>query len=470
VLSKMNMKTPETQPLAPTVNSLLELIGNTPMIRVRTFDTGLCELYVKLESQNPGGSIKDRMALRMVEAAEKDGRLKPGGTIVEATAGNTGLGLALIASQKGYKLILIIPDKMSQEKVQHLRAMGAEVILTRSDVSKGHPEYYMDLARTVAEQRGGFYVNQFENPANSKAHEEWTGPEIWEQMNHNVDAVISGVGSGGTITGLANFFQKVSPSTQMVLADPVGSALTDLVKTGKLGTGGSFFVEGIGGGFLPPVGDFKHVHHAYLIPDSESFSTARDLLKREGILAGSSAGTLVAAALRYCRDQKTPKRVVTFICDTGNKYLSKMFNDFWMIDNGFMKRESHGDLRDVIARRHSEGATVTIGPEEIVHAAYRRMKLYDISQIPVIQEGKLVGILDESDLLTALLETKEAFNRPVKEIMTRDVKTVDISTDPESLVPFFKQGQVAVVVDKGHFVGLITQIDLIHYLRSKAGQ
>ncbi|MCM2324322.1 MAG: pyridoxal-phosphate dependent enzyme [Oligoflexia bacterium] len=455
---------------APVVDSLIPLIGNTPMVRLRTFDTGPCELFVKLENQNPGGSIKDRMALAMIEAAEKDGRLKPGGTIVEATAGNTGLGLALVAAQKGYPLILVIPDKMSQEKIFHLRAMGAEVVLCRSDVSHGHPEYYMDLAARIARERGAFHVNQFENEANPLAHETLTGPEVWEQLDHRVDAVVAGIGSGGTLTGLARYFARVSPKTDMVLADPEGSILTDLVKTGKAGTPGSFLVEGIGGSFLPGVGDLSRVKHAYLISDSESFEVARQLLRSEGILAGSSSGTLVAAALRYCREQKSPKRVVTFICDSGNKYLSKMFNDYWMIDQGFVKRETFGDLRDAISRRHWEGATVSITPDETLQAAYRKMRLYDISQLPVLEEQRLVGLIDESDLLTALHARADAFSQPIRSVMSRELQTVPVSATVEELLPLFKQGRVAIVVDQDRFLGLITRIDLIHYLRNKANR
>jgi cystathionine beta-synthase len=449
-------------------NSVLSLIGNTPLIRVHSIDTGPCELYLKLENQNPGGSIKDRMALVMIEAAERDGRLKPGGTIVEATAGNTGLGLALVASQKGYKLILVIPDKMSQEKIFHLRAMGAQVVLTRSDVGHGHPEYYMDLAHTIAEQRGAYYVNQFENPSNPLAHEQSTGPEIWEQMEHRLDAVVAGVGSGGTFKGLADFFAKTAPRVEMILADPVGSVLGEMVRTGEKGPEGSYLVEGVGGSFLPAAGDLSRAKTAYNISDAESFETARELLMKEGILAGSSAGTLVAAALKYCRAQKQPKRVVTFICDSGNKYLSKMFNDYWMIDQGFIQRESFGDLRDLIARRHWEGATVTIAPEDAIQLAYRRMKLYEVSQLPVLQDGKVVGILDESDLLSALIDDENAFSGLVKSAMVQNVQTVEASSNVEDLVPIFKQGRVAVVVDRGKFLGLITQIDLIHYLRRKA--
>src|SRR5690242_4556202 len=221
---------------------VLGLIGDTPVVELTRFDTGPCRLFVKLESQNPGGSIKDRIALSMIEAAERDGRLEPGATIVEATAGNTGLGLALVAARKGYKLILVVPDKMSREKIGHLRALGADVRLTRSDVGKGHGEYYQDMAERIATEHQAHYINQFANPANPLAHETTTGPEIWEQMEHDVDAVVCGVGSGGTLTGLGRFFKKVSPKTEMVLADPKGSILTPLIKTGKMIEAGSWTI------------------------------------------------------------------------------------------------------------------------------------------------------------------------------------------------------------------------------------
>ena len=270
--------------------SLLDLIGNTPLVEITHFDAGPCRLFVKLENQNPAGSIKDRIGLSMIEAAERNGRVKPGGTIIEATAGNTGLGLALVAAQKGYRLILIVPDKMAREKIFHLRALGAEVMLTRSDVGKGHPEYYQDMAERIAAETGGFFVNQFGNPANPEAHEKTTGPEIWEQMEHHVDAIVCGVGSGGTLTGLSRFFNRVSPRTEMILADPVGSVLCDYVKTGQYGEAGSWVVEGIGEDFIPPVADLSRVRNAYSISDQESLATARDLLRKEGILAGSSSG------------------------------------------------------------------------------------------------------------------------------------------------------------------------------------
>jgi cystathionine beta-synthase len=451
------------------LKSALDLIGNTPMVELTHFDTGPCRLFVKLESQNPGGSIKDRIGKSMIEAAEKDGRLKPGGTIVEATAGNTGLGLAQVGMLKGYKILLIVPDKMAREKIQHLRAMGVEVRITRSDVNKGHPEYYQDMAARIAEEIGGFYVNQFANPANPKAHETGTAPEIWEQMEHDVQAIVVGVGSGGTLTGIGRYFARVSPRTEMILADPAGSILAPLVKTGKTVEAGSWTIEGIGEDFVPPNCDLSLVKDAYAISDKESVETARALLSKEGILAGSSSGTLLAAALRYCREQTTIKRVVTLVPDSGNKYLSKVFNDYWIIEQGLADRKLHGDLSDLIARRFDAGGTVTVSPDDSLMVAYNRMRSADVSQLPVVKESRIVGILDEHDILTHVEGHDEfraqQFKDPVRTAMTARLKTVQVNDKLDVLPPIFERNEVAIVLEGEKFVGLITRIDLINHLR-----
>src|SRR5438105_4339648 len=336
--------------------NVLELIGNTPLVEVKRLQARPCRLFLKLENQNPGGSIKDRIALSMIGAAESEGRIKPGDLLVEATAGNTGLGLALVAAQKGYRLRIVVPDKMSQEKIFHLRAMGAEVVMTRSDVTKGHPEYYQDLAARLArETPGAFYIDQFANPANPRAHEETTGPEIWEQMEHQVDAVVAGVGT-----------------------------------------------------------------------------------------------------------------VVTLVCDSGNKYLSKVYNDYWMLDQGFIQRERFGDLRDLIARRHREHAVATVNADEAVLNAYQRMKLYDVSQLPVLEDGKIVGILDEEDILLRVADNPGYFRRPVTEAMESHLVTVPPDATLAQLMDIFKRGMVAIVVDRDEFLGLITRIDLLNWLRRRA--
>jgi cystathionine beta-synthase len=449
------------------MKQILELIGNTPLVEIRRLDVGRCRLFLKLENQNPGGSIKDRVALAMIEAAEREGKIRPGSLIVEATAGNTGLALALVAAQKGYRLLIVMPDKMSQEKIFHLKAMGAEVVLTRSDVTKGHPEYYQDMAARLAREHGAFYVNQFANEANPRAHEESTGPEIWEQMEHKVDAVVAGVGTGGTLTGLARYFARVSPQTEMVLADPAGSILVEFVKTGKIGKAGSWLVEGIGEDFIPTVTDLSRVKKAYTISDGEAFLTCRELLRKEGIMAGTSSGTLIAAALRYCREQSEEKRVVSFVPDSGNKYLSKVYNDYWMIDQGFIQREQYGDLRDLIARRHKEHAVATVSADETVMAAHQRMKLYDVSQLPVLKDGKIVGIVDEEDILLEVYDNPAHFREPVTEAMESHLVTVPPSAPIEQLMEIFHRGLVAIVVDGDEFLGLITRIDFLNWLRRR---
>jgi len=448
---------------------VLEMIGNTPMLEVRRMDTGPCRLFLKLEAWNPGQSIKDRIAVAMVDAAERDGRLKPGGTIVEGTAGNTGIALSLVALQKGYRVIVVVPDKMSAGKISHLRAMGAEVRITRSDVEKGHPEYYQDVARSIADATpNSVYINQFGNPANPAAHEATTGPEIWHQLEGKVDAFCTGVGSGGTITGVGRYLRSMNPEVELILADPEGSILTPLVNEGRHVQPGSWLVEGIGEDFVPDILDLDLIDRSYAVTDGEAFETARELLKAEGILAGSSSGTLIAAALRYCREQTESKNVVTFVCDSGAKYLDKMFNDFWMIDQGFLERETFGDLRDLIARRHQTGEDFVLVPETPVIQAVRQMQLYDVSQMVVVDEtDRVVGIIDESDVLLGVVHDQSNFRRPVGDFMTRRIETIRPTASINDLVPIFRADRVAVVADEERYYGLITRIDLLNYLRNQ---
>ena len=455
--------------LRKPARSALDLIGATPVVELTRFDTGPCRLFVKLESANPGGSIKDRVALSMISAAEADGRLKPGGTIIEATAGNTGLGLAQVGLPKGYKVILIVPDKMSREKIAHLRALGTDVRITRSDVGKGHPAYYQDMAERLATELGAFYVNQFANPANPAAHETTTAPEIHTQLDGDVDAIVVGVGSGGTLSGIGRYFKRVSPKTEMVLADPSGSVLAPLVNTGELIEAGSWAVEGIGEDFVPPNCDLSLVSSAYTVTDAESFAAARELLSKEGILAGSSSGTLLAAALRYCRAQTTPKRVVTLVCDTGAKYLSKVYDDSWLAEQGLADRPVRGNLSDLVIRRQQDGSTVTVAPDDTLATAYKRMRQADVSQLPVVAGGRLVGIIDESDLYAALgrgaVAGQARFGEAVGNHMITDLHTLQ-SIDPVSAaLPLFERGEVALVLDGSDFLGVVTRVDLINHLR-----
>ncbi|MBX3402229.1 MAG: pyridoxal-phosphate dependent enzyme [Phycisphaeraceae bacterium] len=467
-------------PLTPPFTSILQMIGRTPILEFTKMNAGKCRLFGKMELANPAGSIKDRIGLSMIEAAEKDGRLNPKAeprpTIVEATAGNTGLGLALVAGQKGYALKVVMPDKMSQEKIQHLRAMGAEVILTRSDVEKGHPEYYQDLAARLAKKiPNSLYVDQFNNPDNPRAHYETTGPEIEEQMSSvgGVDAVVVGVGSSGTLAGLAQYFNeraaKGAKPVKIVLADPAGSILAPLKNEGKQITPGSWLVEGMGEDFIPKFCDLDLVSEAISVTDGEAFHAARDLLRIEGVLAGSSTGCLVSAAMTYARRQTQPMNVLTFVCDSGAKYLSKMFNDFWMIDNGFIERERFNDLRDLVARRHQQREDHTLRSGDPIRQAIKRMQMYGVSQMVVMDEtDRVAGIIDEGDILLAVTHDSSGFDKPVSDFMTRRLETIVPEAPVSALVPIFRADRIAIVVGRdGTYYGLITKIDMINYLRGQ---
>ena len=447
-------------------SNILDMVGKTPMLEITHIDTGPCRLFLKLELMNPAGSIKDRIGISMIEAAEKRGDIKPGDTLVEATAGNTGLGLALVASQKGYRMILVLPDKMSQEKIFNLRAMGADVVLTRSDVSRGHPEYYQDLGKRIAEEKGAYFINQFGNPDNPLAHESTTAPEILEQMGDSLDTIVLGVGSSGTVTGIGKYLEEHAPNVEMILADPVGSVLTDYINKGELGEkSSSWLVEGIGEDFIPAIANFDKVTKAYAISDAESFAAARELLKQEGILAGSSTGTMLSAALKYCREQTEAKTVVTFAADTGNKYLSKLYNDFWMEDQGFIERKKFGDLRDLIGRLHGERATITIGPTDVLTTAHNRLRNAGFSQLPLMEEGGLVGIITEDAIIQFVYGKPDLMNAPVRDAMESAFIKLDKSESVNNLVAMLRVQPYAAILNGDEFLGLITRSDVLNYLR-----
>ncbi len=456
----------------PIVKSAIELIGNTPLLEISHLDTGPCRLFLKLELMNPGGSIKDRIALYMIEQAEKNGQIKPGGIIVEGTAGNTGLGLALLAKLKGYHCIIVMPDKMSREKIMHLRAMGAEVIMTRSDVQKGHPEYYTDLAQSIADKtENAFFINQFENENNALTHELFTGPEMWQTLQEEgltLDAFVAGMGSSGTMTGVGRYLKKVNPAVELILADPKGSILADYVNSRKNVKASSWLVEGIGEDFIPAISEVDKVTKAYSVSDKESFLAARELLQKEGIFAGPSTGTLLHAALCYAREQTQAKNIVTLACDTGNKYLSKLYNDVWMVDQNFLEPQTHQDLRDVVSYPHDRATTIVIRPQEPLSTAFKRLIINFISQIPVIDEdkpNKVLGLVSELDILKALREDQNCFDAPVSEHMNRDFIRMQHTDSFDTLVEALNKSNAVLIFVEKAFFGVVTHTDVINYLK-----
>ncbi|MEE3003195.1 MAG: cysteine synthase family protein [Pseudomonadota bacterium] len=311
------------------------LVGNTPLYKTRNINVGICNLFLKMESMNVGGSIKDRIATAMLDNAEQQGLLKPGMTIIESTVGNTGLALAQVASQRGYKIIIVAPDKISAEKVLHLKASGAELIITSSSFKKGDPKHYQEVARSMAaNDKNLYYVDQFNNAANPEIHEKTTAPEIWQQVDNDLDTIVTGAGTGGHLTGIGNFFKKISKEIEIVLADPQGSVLAKKVRGEKI-VSSPGKVEGVGHDYVPKTCKLEFVNEAISISDSQAFAAARLLLRKEGILAGPSTGVTLAASIKYCQAQTRPKKVVSFVYDTGNKYLSKIYNDKWLDDNGY---------------------------------------------------------------------------------------------------------------------------------------
>jgi cystathionine beta-synthase len=461
-------------PAQPIINdTILETIGHTPLVRLNRVARGLrCALVAKVEFFNPGGSVKDRIALNIVEAAEREGRLRPGGTIVEATSGNTGVGLAIVAAIKGYKCVFVMPDKMSMDKVRLLRAFGAKVIITPTAVAPEDPRsYYKVSEKIVAETPNCILANQYHNPENPRSHYLTTGPEIWEQTAGKVTDAIMSMGTGGTITGAGRYLKEKNPKIRIVGVDPLGSLLYEAHRLGHLPDDPhpkTYKTEGIGEDFLPTALDLSVVDEVIQVGDKETFLTTRRLVREEGIFCGGSSGTTVAAALRYCRNLGPERLVVVVLPDSGSRYLSKIFDDDWMRENGFLESEWAGAAAaDVMATKKLRDL-ITAQPADRVSAVVEKMKAHDISQMPVLSpDGGLVGMVTEVDLLNYLvLGDKHTPDEPIAEVVRADVATLGPDAPLESLMSVFVNRQVAVVVDDGRVVGILTKIDILDYLAS----
>jgi cystathionine beta-synthase len=447
-------------------DDIIAAIGHTPVVRLNRLgrETGAA-LYAKLEYMNPGASIKDRIAVQMILDAEKQGKLKPGGTIIECTSGNTGMGLAMAGTVRGYRTILVMPDKVSDEKIKALRAFGARVITTPTAVAPDDPRSYYSVAQRLnREIPNSFLGNQYHNPSNPEAHYRTTGPEIWEAFGDRLDAVIIATGTGGTITGIGRYLKERKPSIRMVLIDPVGSILYDYFKTREvMKSFKTYKVEGFGEDFIPSSLDIDLVDDCYQVTDKECFLTARELTRKEGLFTGGSGGGAVCGAIKFAKEHPECRTILVILPDSGSRYLSKVYDDDWLRENSFLDdEETFGRLSDLIERQ--EQTLITARPEDECKAIIRLMKQHGISQLPVLEGDRLVGIISEGDLVQALLHDPEIINRPIEELVDQSYVIVPPDTPLTRLAAIFGEGKVALVVENGKVRGLITKIDLIDHM------
>ena len=453
-------------------DDILQTIGRTPLVHLKRLGRGLiCPIYAKIESFNPCGSVKDRIAVNMIEEAERSGRLKPGGTVVESTSGNTGLGLAMVCAKKGYKTIFVMPDKMSQEKIQLLRAFGAKVVITPTAVEPEDPRSYYNVAkRLVAETPNAILANQYHNPENPRSHYRTTGPEIWEQTGGLVTDVVVGMGTGGTISGVGRFLKEQNPDIRIVGVDPVGSLLLETWQQKRLPEGvkaKTYKVEGIGEDFLPSTLDLSVIDEVIRIGDKESFLWARRLVKEEGIFAGGSSGTALAAAVECAQNLSPDHLVVVILPDSGSRYLSKLYDDKWMRENGFLAAEwSESSLRDVLAVKPVPGL-ISSQADDRVMEVIATMKSRDISQMPVLNpDGSLAGLVAEVDLLKHMLENDHVHSadETIVGIVQPAQAVFPADTPIEAVLAAIMEGLVVLVTEDDQPIGILTKIDVLDFI------
>jgi cystathionine beta-synthase len=449
------------------IENITQAVGHTPIVKLNRVAQGLAaDIYVKCEYLNPGGSHKDRVAINMIKRAEEAG-LKPGGTIVEATSGNTGASLALIAAIKGYKCVFVMPDKMSQEKIASLRAFGARVVICPTAVEADDPRSYYSVSKRIAEETpNSFYANQYHNPANPEGHYLNTGPEIWEQTQGDLDVFVAGMGTGGTISGAGKFLKEKRPSTLIVGVDPVGSLYYDFVKSGRVTKPFTYKVEGIGEDFFPSTMNLKIIDEIVRVDDKECFLMTRDLVRLEGLYVGGSGGAAVAGAIKYAKAANKKQNIMVLLPDSAQKYLSKIFNDDWMRENGFLEEQPGlGTVRDLLQGK--AGTIVSASPGDKVRDVVATLKSLGISQLPVLESGKLRGIVAEVDLLRHLVSGAGTLDSSIASLVESDYATVTPETKIELLQSVLSDAKMAIVTEGDGVVGIITKIDLIDFLAKR---
>ncbi len=448
---------------------VLETIGWTPLIRLnRVSDGARTPVFIKAESMNPGASVKDRIGLAIIEAAEREGRLKPGGTVVEGTSGNTGVALAMAAAVKGYRCVFTIPDKMSAEKVRLLKAFGAEVIVTPSAVGPEDPDYYGNVARRIAEETpNAILADQFYNPVNPEAHYRTTGPEVWEQTEGRITHFVSAAGTGGHISGVGRYLKEQNPEIRVIAGDPAGSLFKRYHETGEKGEAAPYKVEGIGNDKIPSTLWFDVIDEFRRVDDRTAFLMARRLAREEGLLAGGSAGLIVHVAVEVAHELDDPDAlIVTVLCDTGERYLSKQFNDEWMRENRMFVAEP-ASARTLLAGKRSAGGPtlVAVEPETKIGEALGLLEAHNISQLPVMEDGRAVGAVVESRLMAAVIEDPTRLEAPISTVAQHPFPSVTIGTDVSAISDRLRREVPAVVVeDDGRIVGVLTRYDILHYL------
>jgi cystathionine beta-synthase len=447
--------------------SILDKIGNTPLVKLNKLNRGLKpKIFAKLESANPGGSVKDRIGKAMIEDAEKRGELKPGGTIIEATSGNTGIGLALSAAVKGYKSVFVVTDKVSQEKINYLKALGSEVIVVSNAEAPDSPEYYVNVAKRLSRDiENSIFAYQYSNPANPEIHYKTTGPEIWHQTRGEITHFVAGIGTGGTISGVGKYLKEKNRGIKIIGADPIGSIFKEYKETGKVSQGLPYLVEGIGQDCLPENVDFEVIDKIYNIGDAKSISAARLLATEEGIFSGGSTGTILAAALQLAEKLTENDTIVFIVCDTGERYLSKVYNIEWLREHGLLKPEK-GKLRDILAIKRKSGIErlVSVDSSTLIKDVIKLIQEEGFSQLPVIDDGKAIGCIKGWKLSSRLLENYELLESPALKIIDDCFPVLDIDSGIEKVKEELKESQAVLVEEKGNIIDLITRYDLIEYM------